>query len=201
MPDSNPLILASKSAIRAELLRNAGLTIQVEGADVDERAVEAPLLEADFSPMDIAQVLAEAKALDVSARMPGQLVAGADQMLSFDGDRLTKADNMEMARRQLLRLSGGTHELHSAVVLARDEAVLWRHVETVRLTMRQLTPEFVGRYLAQVGDAALDSVGCYQLEGRGIQLFEQIDGDYFAVLGLPLLPLLAQLRLLRHLDQ
>ncbi|WP_420339304.1 Maf-like protein [Roseibium sp.] len=188
------LVLASGSKIRAELMRNAGLTIDVDPANVDERAVEAPLLEAGFPPEDLASVLAEAKANDVSARRPGEMVIGADQILAFEGERRTKPDDMEAARRQLLAFSGKTHELLSAVVISKDGEAIWRHVSTARLTMRTLSPGFIGHYLAEAGDDVLSSVGAYQLEGLGLQLFEKIDGDYFTILGLPMLPLLAQLR-------
>ncbi len=194
------LVLASGSRIRAELLENAGLSIVVDPADIDERAVEEPLLKAGFSPEDLALVLAEAKANDVSERRPGDLVIGADQILAFEGERHTKPEDMEAARRQLLAFSGKTHELLSAVVISKDGEAIWRHVSTARLTMRKLTPAFVGHYLAQVGDVALSSVGAYQLEGPGVQLFEKIEGDYFTVLGLPLLPLLAELRKLNVLE-
>lgn len=194
------LVLASGSKIRAELLENAGLTIEVDPADVDERAVEEPLLKAGFTPADLAQVLAEAKANDVSERRPGDLVIGADQILSFEGNRHTKPENMEAARRQLLAFSGKTHELLSAVVVSKDGEAIWRHVSVACLSMRELTPAFIGHYLAQVGDVALSSVGAYQLEGPGVQLFEKIEGDYFTVLGLPLLPLLAELRKLNVIE-
>ncbi|MBO9422010.1 Maf-like protein [Labrenzia sp. R4_2] len=188
------LVLASGSKIRAELMRNAGLTIDVDPANVDERAVEAPLMETGFPPEDLASVLAEAKTNDVSARRPGDLVIGADQILAFEGERRTKPDDMEAARRQLLAFSGKTHELLSAVVISKGGEAIWRHVSTARLTMRTLSPAFVGHYLAEAGDDVLSSVGAYQLEGLGLQLFEKIDGDYFTILGLPMLPLLAQLR-------
>ncbi|WP_346893973.1 Maf-like protein [uncultured Roseibium sp.] len=194
------LVLASGSRIRAELLENAGLSIEVDPADIDERAVEEPLLKAGFSPEDLALVLAEAKADNVSERRSGDLVIGADQILAFEGERHTKPENMEAARRQLLAFSGKTHELLSAVVISKDGEAIWRHVSTARLTMRDLSPPFVGHYLAQVGDVALSSVGAYQLEGPGVQLFEKIEGDYFTVLGLPLLPLLAELRKLNVLE-
>ncbi|MCV0427098.1 MAG: Maf-like protein [Roseibium sp.] len=190
------LVLASGSKIRAELMQNAGLAIDVDPADVDERAVEAPLLKAGFLPEDLASVLAEAKANDVSGRRSGDLVVGADQILAFDGERRTKPDDMEAARRQLLTFSGKTHELHSAVVMSRNGEAIWRHVSTARLTMRDLTPTFIGHYLADAGNSVLSSVGAYQLEGIGIQLFEKIEGDYFTILGLPMLPLLAELRTL-----
>lgn len=188
------LVLASGSKIRAELMKNAGLAIEIDPADVDERAVEAPLLEAGFPPEDLASVLAEAKANDVSDRRKSDLVVGADQILAFEGKRRTKPDDMEAARRQLLSFSGKTHELHSAVVISENGEAVWRHVSTARLTMRELTPEFIGHYLAAAGDDVLSSVGAYQLEGLGVQLFEKIEGDYFTILGLPLLPLLAELR-------
>ncbi|CTQ56990.1 Septum formation protein Maf [Roseibium album] len=194
------LVLASGSRIRADLLKNAGLSIDVDPADVDERAVEAPLLKAEFPPEDIASVLAEAKANDVSSRRPGELVIGADQILAFEGERRTKPDDMEAARRQLLAFSGKTHELLSAVVISKDGEAIWRHVSTARLTMRDLSPAFIGHYLADAGDVVLSSVGAYQLESIGVQLFEKIEGDYFTVLGLPLLPLLAQLRSLGELE-
>lgn len=194
------LVLASGSRIRAELLKNAGLTIEVDPADVDERAVEAPLLKAGFPPEDLASVLAEAKANDVSARRSGDLVIGADQILAFKGERRTKPEDMEAARRQLLAFSGKTHELHSAVVISKDGEAIWRQVSTARLTMRALSPEFIGHYLANAGDAVLSSVGAYQLESLGVQLFEKIDGDYFTILGLPLLPLLGELRALKVIE-
>ncbi|POF32907.1 Maf-like protein [Roseibium marinum] len=190
------LVLASGSGIRAELLKNAGLAIEVDPADIDERAVEAPLLEAGFPPEDLAAILAEAKANEVSGRRSGDLVIGADQILAFKGERRTKPEDMEAARRQLLAFSGKTHELLSAVVISRNGEAVWRHVSTARLTMRDLTPEFIGRYLAAAGDDVLSSVGAYQLEGIGVQLFEKIDGDYFTILGLPMLPLLNRLRAL-----
>lgn len=194
------LVLASGSRIRATLLANARLDFTVDPATVDERAVEAPLLEAGFPPEDIAQVLAEAKALDVAGRRPQDLVIGADQVLGLGNARFTKPADMEAARRQLLDLSGKTHELHSAVVLARGGEVLWRHVSTARLTMRALSPAEIGRYLALAGDTVLSSVGCYQLENVGVRLFERIEGDYFTILGLPLLPLLGELRALGETD-
>ncbi len=194
------VVLASGSKIRAELLKNAGVPFEVDPADVDERAVEEPLLKAGFPPEDLAVVLAEAKANDVSERRPDDLVIGADQILAFQGERYTKPENMESARRQLLSFSGNTHELLSAVVVSKGGEAIWRHVSTARLTMRELSPPFVGHYLAAVGDVALSSVGAYQLEGPGVQLFEKIEGDYFTVLGLPLLPLLSELRKLGVLE-
>jgi septum formation protein len=188
------LILASGSPARRTLLANAGVPFDVVPAGLDERAAEAPLLEAGASPADLALALAMAKAVAVSDLHPEALVIGADQTLDLDGERLTKPEDMEVARRQLLRLSGRTHALHSAVAVARGGEIVWDETETARLTMRRLEPAGIGRYLAEIGAPALSSVGAYQLEGRGVRLFEKIDGDYFAILGLPLLPLLAFLR-------
>lgn len=188
------IILASKSPFRAALLKNAGVVFTTEAARIDERSLEAPLYDSGVTPEDVALVLAEAKALDVSERNPNALVIGSDQTLSLGDEVLHKPADMEAARRQLLKLSGETHHLNSAVVLARGGSTLWRHVSVARMTLRVLDPGFVGRHLARVGDAALQSVGAYQFEGEGVQLFEKVDGDYFTIVGLPLLPLLAELR-------
>ncbi len=195
-----PLILASKSPFRAAILRNAGIAFRAQAADIDERASEAPLLKSGASAEDIASVLAEAKALDVSTRFPDEPVLGADQTLSLGDELFHKPADMESARRHLLKLSGRTHILSSALILARRGETIWRHVSVARLTMRELSPAFIGQHLARVGEAALSSVGAYQYEGEGIQLFEAIDGDYFTIVGLPLLPLLAELRRLGEID-
>jgi septum formation protein len=189
-----PLILASKSPFRALLLKNAGIHFTAQGAHIDERAIEAPLQESGVTPEDVALILAEAKALDVSERNKSALVIGSDQTLSLDDVVFHKPDDMEDARRHLLKLSGKTHQLNSAVTLALDGETVWRHVSIARLTMRNLDPAFIGRHLASVGENALSSVGAYQYEGAGVQLFEKIDGDYFTIVGLPLLPLLSELR-------
>lgn len=188
------LVLASGSAARRALLANAGVEFDVVPAGLDERAAEAPLLAAGIDPEGLATALAAAKAAEVATRHPGHLVVGADQVLELDGHRFTKPEDMEAARRQLLELAGRTHLLHSAVAAARDGSILWQHVGTARLTMRPLTPREVGTYLAEVGEPALASVGAYQIEGRGVQLFSAIEGDHFTIMGLPLLPLLAWLR-------
>lgn len=197
---TDKLVLASKSPFRSALLKNAGIEFSTASADINERAVETPLYETGATPEEVAQVLAEAKALDVSEKNPGTVVIGCDQTLSLGDEIFHKPADMEAARRQLLKFSGKTHQLNSAVVLVRDGKTLWRHVSIARMTMRDLDPGFVGRYLGRVGDVALSSVGAYQVEGPGIQLFEKIEGDYFTIVGLPLLPLLAELRKEKLID-
>ncbi|MEM5470832.1 Maf-like protein [Hoeflea sp. AS60] len=192
------IVLASASPFRKALLENAGLAFDVEPAQIDERVVEEQL--DGLTPEDVASVLAEAKAQDVSSRNPGALVIGSDQTLSLAGDIYHKAATMDEARRRLLKLSGRTHELNSAIVLAKDGETIWRHMSVARMTMRDLEPAFIGRHLSNVGDRVLSSVGAYQFEGEGIQLFERIEGDYFTIIGLPLLPLLQQLRELGAID-
>lgn len=194
------LILASASPFRAGMLADAGLAFEAESPRIDERAVEEAVAGSGVSPEDLALILAEAKALDVGERHPDALVIGCDQTLSLGDTVLHKPENMEEARRRLLALSGKTHQLNSAVVLTQGANVLWRHVETARLTMRDLDPRFIGRHLSRVGENALRSVGAYQIEGEGIQLFEAIEGDHFTIVGLPLLPLLARLRELGAID-
>jgi septum formation protein len=194
------IILASGSPFRRKLLENAGIDFEAIPASIDERIVAAPLEGSGATPEEVALVLAEAKAMDVSEKNPGALVIGSDQTLSLGDTVFHKPADMEGARRHLLNLSGETHHLNSAVVLVRDGETLWRHVEIARLTMRQLDPAFIGRHLSRVGDKALSSVGAYQVEGEGIQLFERIDGDYFTIVGLPLIPLLAELRDLEAID-
>lgn len=194
------IVLGSGSVFRRRLLENAGVAIEVDRPRVDERAVEGSIEGSGVTPVELAEILAEAKATEVSARNPGRLVIGCDQTMSLEDQVFHKPVDMEAARRNLLELSGRTHELHSAVVLARDGEAIWRNVTTARLTMRRLDPAFVGRYLARVGETALQSVGAYQVEGEGIQLFDGIEGDYFTIVGLPLLPLLAELRHLGAID-
>jgi septum formation protein len=190
-----PLILASSSKIRAQVLEAAGLAFIVEPPGLDENAMrQAVSGEELLQPQDVAEVLARAKAEAVSDLAHGAFVIGADQVLALGDEIYSKPDSMESARRQLLALSGKTHHLHSAVAVAKDGEILFAHTDEASLTMRKLSPQFIGRYLAAVGDEALASVGAYQLEGLGIQLFEKIDGDYFTILGLPLLPLLDALR-------
>ncbi len=194
------IILASTSPFRAMLLKNAGLNFTAARPEIDERAAEAPLVESGATPADIAEILAEAKAIDVSVRNPGAIVVGGDQTLSLNGKQFHKPKDMEQARRHLLAMSGKTHQLNSAIVLAKDDQVLWRHVAVAHMHMRPLSPQFIGRHLAEVGADALKSVGAYQLEGMGIQLFEKIEGDYFTIVGLPLIPLLQKLREIGEID-
>ncbi|MFC3723914.1 Maf-like protein [Neoaquamicrobium sediminum] len=197
---SDAIVLASGSPFRRKMLEDAGLEIEVEKPQIDERAVEAAVANSGVGPEDLALILAEAKALEVSQDRPGVLVIGTDQTLSLGDEVLHKPRDMEEARRRLLALSGRTHQLNSAVVLMRDGEVLWRHVGVARLTMRELDPGFIGRHLSHVGEKALSSVGAYQIEGEGIQLFETIEGDHFTIVGMPLLPLLAKLREMQAID-
>jgi len=200
LPVSTQLVLASGSKYRALLLKNAGLKFTAESADIDERIVEKPLLKANLEPGDIAMVLAEAKAQDVSTRYRDALVIGCDQTLSLADKLFHKPKDMKAARQHLLTLSGNTHQLNSGVVLVFNGKTLWRHLSIANMTMRDIGPRFIGNYLANIGEAALGSVGSYQIEGQGIQLFDKIDGDYFTIIGLPLLPLLKKLRGLGLLD-
>ncbi|HEX2447336.1 MAG TPA: Maf family nucleotide pyrophosphatase [Methyloceanibacter sp.] len=190
-----PLILASSSTSRARLLEAAGLAFIVEPPGLDEAVMrQAVSGEEVLSPHDIAEVLARAKAEAVSDLAPKAYVIGSDQVLALRDTIFTKPDSMEAARRQLLDLSGKTHELHTAVAVATNGETIWADTTLATLTMRKLTPEFIGRYLAAAGEEVLNSVGAYQIESLGVQLFEKIDGDYFSILGLPLIPLLDTLR-------
>ena len=189
----NALTLASKSVTRAALMRAAGIAFQTVSPDVDEVAAKRDLLAEGAAPRPVAEALARMKAVAVSKDRPG-LVIGADQTLDLDGVLHDKATNLDEARRRLTVLRGKTHALHTAVAVAREGATLWRHVETARLTMRAFSDGFLDRYLARAGAVVLTSVGGYQLEGEGAQLFEAIEGDYFSILGLPLIPLLGALR-------
>jgi nucleoside triphosphate pyrophosphatase len=190
-----PLILASTSKIRARLLEDAGLAFIAEPPGLDESVMrQAVSGEKALGPHDVAEVLARAKAEAVSDLASKAYVIGADQVLAFGDQILSKPDGMEAARRQLLDLSGKTHTLHTSVAVATNGETIWAATEIATLTMRKLSPQFIGRYLAAAGDEVLNSVGAYQVESVGIQLFDKIDGDYFVILGLPLIPLLDALR-------
>lgn len=188
------LILASNSAARKALLSGAGLDFESSPAPIDERAEEAVTL--GKGPTAVARHLAEAKALAVSLLQPHRIVIGADQTLSLDGEIFHKPTDMAAAKLQLSRLGGRTHRLSCGVALARDGTVLWSDIAEARLTMRNVSDAERDAILSDEGEAALASVGGYRLEGPSVRLFERIDGDYFTILGLPLLPLLAALR--RH---
>ncbi len=187
------LILASGSAARRQMLEAAGLTFEVDVPRVDEDAAKASLRAEGLRPRDQADALAELKALSVSRSRP-DFVIGADQMLALGGEVFDKPKDAAEARQHLLRLRGQTHELITAAVVAREGAIIWRHIDTPKLKMRAFSDEFLDEYLARAGEQVLRSVGAYQLEGLGAQLFERVEGDYFSVLGLQLLPLLAFLR-------
>jgi septum formation protein len=188
----DPLVLASRSKVRQKLLAAAGIPIDVCPVDLDERELEA------HSPSQqsgaVATFLASEKALSVELSNPGRLVLGADQLLALDGKRFSKPGDRASARAQLLDLSGRTHTLYSAIAFVENATVKFEHVSTARMTMRSLSDRFLEHYLDVVGNAATESVGAYQLEGLGIHLFERVEGEYFTVLGLPLIEALDFLR-------
>jgi septum formation protein len=188
------IILASASQSRAALLAKIGLDFRIEAADVDEESIKSAMIREGSGHAQIAAVLAALKAVQISEKYPDVLVIGADQILSAKGILYSKPVDIAEARRQLQALSGAAHELLTAVALAREGRIIWRHLETARLQMLSFSDKFIDDYLEKIGPAALTTVGCYQLEGQGPLLFEHISGDYYAILGLPLLPLLAELR-------
>jgi len=188
------IVLASGSAARARMLEDAGIAFAVEVAAVDEQAVKDSLAAETRNPARVAEVLAELKAVRVSSRHPGALVIGADQMLDCDGVWFDKPADRAAARAQLLALRHKTHRLTSAVVAVRDGKRVWHHTESAKLTMRNFSDAFLDDYLDRAGAMVLSSVGAYQLEGRGSQLFLTVEGDFFTILGLPLLALMDFLR-------
>ena len=188
----NPLVLASQSRARQMLLGNAGLDFEAVPADIDERAIQQK--SGLLKPGEIAALLAQEKALFVSAKMPERYVIGADQTLALGLRLFSKPAGHAQAAEQLRNLAGNMHELHSAVSLARGGEILFSEVSIARMTMRRLSDEEIGAYLDAAGQAVTTSVGAYQLEGLGVHLFERIEGDHFTILGLPLLSLLAFLR-------
>lgn len=189
------VVLASTSPSRRALLAGAGVTFDAVGPGVDEDAVKVGLLAEGASPKAVAETLAEMKAVKVSRKVPG-LVIGADQTLELDGALMDKAPDMAAAREHLIAMRGKRHSLHAAVVIARDGQPIWREIKSAHLTVRDFSDDFLDAYLAREGEDLLWSVGCYKLEGEGVQLFSAIDGDYFTILGLPMLGLLDLLR--RH---
>jgi septum formation protein len=187
------LCLASRSKARRALLEGAGVTFDPVDVAVDEDAVKADLAAHRLDPKATALALAQAKAVETSQQIDG-LVIGADQTLDLGGELVGKAPDLGAARERLKALRGKKHRLHSATAVAERGDLLWTDVRTATLTMRKFSDLFLDRYLARNEEAALHSVGCYQLEGEGVQLFDRIDGDYFTILGLPLPPLLEFLR-------
>jgi septum formation protein len=201
MAEERPLILASASRARRKLLAAAGLTFDVVPAAVDEAAIRETLLADNLAvdPVDVAEVLARAKAEAVSRDRPGRLVIGSDQVLARDSRLYGKPADLEEARVMLLSLKGTRHELHTVVALAAGGDTVWAHADTAYLTMRNFTAAFLDGYLAQVGGRICGIAGGYEIEGPGVQLFERVEGDYFTIVGLPLLPLLQELRARGHL--
>jgi septum formation protein len=187
------LVLASTSSARKAVLAGAGVPFEATRSGVDEDATKARLLATGATPRQVAQALADEKALAVSQGRP-ELVLGADQTLELAGRLYDKAETLDDARARLRALRGRPHQLHSAVAMASEGAVIWRETMSATLTMRDFSDGFIDDYLAAEGDAALGSVGCYRLEGLGVQLFSKIEGDYFTILGLPLMGLLELLR-------
>jgi septum formation protein len=189
---AEPLVLASQSAVRRAVLEGAGIPLEVVPADIDERGIAARAGIDD--PGEIATLLAREKARAIAARMPGRLVLGADQTLALGARAFSKPADLAAAREQLKALRGATHALHAAIALARDGVIVFEHRAVALLTMRDFSDDFLDSYLAVAGLAVITSVGAYQVERTGIQLFERIDGDHFTIMGLPLLPLLDALR-------
>jgi septum formation protein len=188
----NQLVLASQSRARQTLLVNAGIDFEAVPADIDERAVQQT--SRLTAPSEIATLLAREKSLFVSAKRPDRFVVGADQTLALGSQLFSKPAGRTQAAEQLRALAGGAHELHSAVAVARDGKILFADVSSARMMMRKLSETDIDAYLDEAGESVTSSVGAYQLEGLGVHLFEQIEGDHFTILGLPLLPLLAFFR-------
>jgi septum formation protein len=191
---STPLVLASQSRTRFDLLIAAGIPVDIVPSHIDERAIAEPLVARGASAQQVAVDLACAKALTVSKKLRDRLTLGADQTLACDGVMLHKPNDRTAAAQQMSFLSGKTHHLHSAVSLSFDANIVAKFVETARLTMRILSPEMIEKYLDAAGDTVLESVGGYQLERLGIHLFKRVLGDHTTILGLPMVPLLDQLR-------
>lgn len=199
-PQAARIVLASGSDIRAKLLTNAGLAFDVRPGRVDEEAVRAAHMAEGGSPRDLADLLAEMKARKISERDPGALVIGADQVLDCDGTILAKPNSPDEARAHLRLLAGKTHRLLSAAVVCKGGEPLWRHVGQVRLTMRPLSDAFVSDYVDRNWDSIRHAVGCYKIEEEGARLFARIEGDFFHILGLPLIELLTWLAIRGDID-
>ncbi len=196
---SQALILASTSAIRLDLLRNAGLDVTAQAARIDEDSIRQSLEAEAAKPRDIADTLAEMKAARISNRNPQALVLGCDQVLDFKGKVFAKAESLDQARQQLLTLRGNSHSLLSAAVLYENGKPVWRHIGEARLAMRVFSDAYLDTYLDRNWPAISHSVGGYMLESEGVRLFDRIEGDYFTILGLPLLPLLSYLSTRGHI--
>ncbi|AGF73896.1 septum formation maf protein [Bartonella australis AUST/NH1] len=194
----NTLILASLSPYRAQLLKKSGLDFLIEGASFDEREIQEKT--GTKRPRELSYFLAIAKAKNVSDRFPDAVVIGCDQVLDLEGKALHKVADSKEAYQRLCALSGKTHSLHSAVALFQNGREIWSEVFSAYMTVRPLSPKFIERYLARAGKDVLKSTGVYQIEGEGIHLFEKIEGDFFTIIGLPLLPLLVKLRYLGVID-
>lgn len=194
------IVLASSSDIRGQLLRNAGVSFDVVPARVDEAAFRDAMLASGSNARDIADGLAEIKAQKISAKRPDDLVIGCDQVLNFQGQLISKPDRPDTALEQLRQMRGARHELLSAAVICENGQPIWRHVGVVRLMMRSFSDEYLDSYVTRNWDSIRHSVGAYKLEEEGVRLFSQVQGDYFTVLGLPLLELLSYLTLRGDLD-
>ena len=191
---SASVILASGSEIRQQLLLGAGVAIKVETSPVDEPSIMAALLQENAKPRDIADTLAEYKGRRVAIKNPDKIVISADQVLVCEGQVYSKPDTQEQAMTQLQQLRGKGHQLLSAVVIFEDGAPVWRHIGRAQLVMRDFSDAFLAEYIQKIGDDILTTVGCYKLESLGVQLFSQVQGDYFTILGLPLIEVLGFLR-------
>ena len=194
MAAETKLILASGSPFRKQLMEAAGLTFDAEPARIDEREIEAPLILSGAAPDVVAAALAQAKAKDVANRNTQAYVIGSDQVMSMDGRLFHKCTSVEMAREQLWSMRGKTHRLSSAISIVRQGEEVWNHVSIADLTFRDFTETFLDSYIANAGSKVLLTVGAYSYEGLGQQLFEKVEGDFFTIIGLPMLPLLAALR-------